>query len=123
MAGIGVFGEDQRVELLDGEVFPMAPIGSNHGGLVAILNQFFVLRLHGRMVLWPRNALRLGSLSVPQPDVLLLRPRPDFYRASLPEAADVLLLIEVADTPFARDRRQKERMYSHAGVTDDWLAG
>ncbi len=121
MADGGVFTEDDRVELLEGEVVEMAPLGSRHAGCVRRLNRFFSAHLGEQVTISIQDPVRLGELSEPQPDVVLLRPRPDDYADGHPGPKDVLLLVEVADTTAAWDRRRKLPIYAAAGVREVWL--
>ena len=121
MADAGIFGEDDRVELLDGEIVEMAAIGSRHAGCVNRLNSFFVQRLGRRAVVAVQNPVRLGDLSEPQPDLALVRPRPDDYGGGHPHPGDVLLLMEVADTTAAWERQHKLPLYASGGVGEVWL--
>jgi Uma2 family endonuclease len=123
MGEAGILGEDDRVELIEGEIVEMSPIGSRHAAAVARIHHLFAVRLGARAVVWGQNPLLLPTLvSEPQPDVTLLAPRVDFYAARLPEPPDVLLLVEVAETSLAYDRRTKVPLYARAGVVEVWLA-
>ena len=122
MGEAGILGEDDRVELIEGEIVVMTPIGSLHASTVARIQAFFTLRLAERAVVWTQNPVLLPALiSEPQPDVMLLAPRADFYASALPEPRDVRLLIEVADSSLAYDRRTKIPLYARAGVAESWL--
>jgi Uma2 family endonuclease len=121
MAEVGILTEDDRVELLDGEIVEMSPIGSVHGGHVKRLNALFTSQLGARVVVSVQDPVRLSRFSEPQPDVTLLRPREDFYARAHPRPEDVLLLIEVADTSVETDRRVKLPLYAGAGVREVWL--
>ena len=100
----------------------MSPIGPLHAGTVGFLNALFTSRLGGEVIVWVQNPLLLRTEdSEPQPDVVLLRPRPDFYRHAHPEPPDVYLIIEVADTSVAADREVKFPIYARAGVPEAWL--
>src|SRR6266446_3923031 len=122
MGEVGIFSEDDRVELLAGEIVEMSPIGPLHAGTVGFLNALFTSRLGGEVIVWVQNPLLLRTEdSEPQPDVVLLRPRPDFYRHAHPEPQDVYLVIEVADTSVAADREVKFPIYARAGVPEAWL--
>jgi Uma2 family endonuclease len=120
MAEAGILSEDDRVELLEGEVVTMSPIGSRHAACVARLTA--LLSGTGRQaILWVQNPIRLGEHSEPQPDVALLKPRPDFYAASHPGPEDVLLVVEVAETSAATDREVKVPLYARSGIPEVWL--
>ena len=121
MADAGIFGEDDRVELLDGEIVEMAPVGSRHAACVNKLTQLFVERSEGRALLAPRNPITLGERSEPQPDLALLRPRADYYASGHPTPDEVLLVVEVGDTTAEWDRRHKLPLYAAAGVAEVWL--
>ena len=122
MGEAGILPEDSRVELIDGIVAVREPIGSHHAGTVNALGHLWMSRLGGRAIVQVQNPVEFPEeLSELQPDIALLRPRPDFYRAAHPRAADVLLLIEVADTTLRLDRRVKIPLYGRAGVLEAWL--
>ncbi|MFP3941584.1 MAG: Uma2 family endonuclease [Thermoanaerobaculia bacterium] len=120
MAEAGIFGEDDRVELIEGEVFEMAAIGSRHAGCVNLLNRFFVQRLGDRGVVTVQNPVRLGDLSEPEPDLALLRPRDDFYAEAHPTARDVLLVVEVSDSSHRYDESVKLPLYARHEVPEVW---
>ena len=122
MVEAGVLAEDDRVELLDGLVVNMAPIVSRHGGCVNICTRLFSRLVGERAILQVQNPIHLNDDSEPQPDLALLRERPDFYSSSHAEAEDVLLLIEVADTSLEYDRNEKLPRYARAGIPEVWLA-
>ena len=121
MAEAGILHEDDRVELIRGEIVEMAPIGIRHASCVARLTEFFVTRLQGRAILWPQNPLVILPDSEPQPDIVLLRYREDFYRPALPQPPDVVLVVEVADTTVRYDRRVKAPLYAEPGVREYWI--
>jgi Uma2 family endonuclease len=123
MGEAGILGEDDRVELIEGEIIEMSPIGSRHAGTVARIQHLFSTRLGDRAVVWSQNPLLLARhQSEPQPDVVLLAPRADFYTGRLPGPPDVRLLVEVADASLLYDRRMKLPLYARAGVVEAWLA-
>jgi len=122
MGEVGIFSEDDRVELLAGEIVEMCPIGPLHAGTVRRLTALFSARLGAEVLVSVQNPLLLRTeASEPQPDVVLLRPRTDFYTRDHPEAHDVYLVIEVADTSVAADREVKFPIYARAGVPEAWL--
>jgi Uma2 family endonuclease len=121
MAEAGILGEDDRVELIEGEIVEMPPLGSGHAGTVNRLTRLFGRSLGDRAVVAIQNAVRIGDLSEPQPDVALLRPRPDFYGDAHPQPEDVLLLVEVAETSVAFDRRVKASLYARSGIREYWI--
>lgn len=116
----GVLHEDSRVELIEGELIDMAPIGSPHAGTVNRLVSLFSGAVTSEVV-HVQNPITLDDYSEPQPDLAVLKPCADFYRAALPTASDVLLLIEVSDTTLAYDRGPKLDLYSRHGIEDVWI--
>lgn len=121
MGDAGILSEDDRVELIEGELIDMAPIGSKHMGLVTRLARLLMRAVGDAAIVSVQNPLALPPRSEPQPDILLLKPRFDDYMSALPTPADVLLLIEVADTSFAYDRDIKLPLYARHGVAESWL--
>jgi len=119
MAEVGILGEDDRVELIEGEVVEMTPIGSRHAGCVRWVDRMFGSSLGDRAIVSVQNPIRLSELSEPQPDLALLKPRADFYRDSHPESPDVLLVVEVIESSMAYDRA-KLSLYAAAGITEVW---
>lgn len=121
MAEARILREDDRVELLDGEVVEMAPIGSRHAACVTRLNATLSRRLAGRALVNVQNPIRLGEHSEPQPDIALLRTRADFYAHAHPTPEDVLLVVEVAETSEEYDREVKVPLYARWGIPEVWL--
>jgi len=121
MAQTGILSEDDRVELIGGEIFHMAPIGSRHAGYVNRLTQLFAKAVTEQAVLSVQNPIRLSGTSEPEPDLALLQPNPDFYANRHPETDDVLLLVEVSDTSVAFDREVKLPAYARAGIPEVWV--
>lgn len=121
MAETGVLKPDSRVELLDGQIVDMSPIGPFHGSVVKRLNRLFNSLSNGRWMVSVQDPLLLDELSEPQPDLMLLKPVPDDYFARHPGPGDVLLLIEVADTSLAYDKGEKLVAYGRAGVRETWI--
>jgi Uma2 family endonuclease len=121
MAETGVLKPDARVELIDGEIHDMSPIGPLHGGVVNRLTRFFGKAARGRWLLSPQNPTRLNMYSEPQPDLMLLKPAPDDYTTHHPAPDDVLLLIEVSQSSLAFDRRKKIPLYARTGISEVWI--
>lgn len=121
MGQTGVFGEDSRLELIEGEVVEMAPIGPEHANRVARLNELLVLAFAGRAIVNPGNPLLLDPHSEPEPDFALLKPRPGGYAGRHPVPEDVLLIVEVADTSLLYDRQRKVPLYARHGIPEVWL--
>ena len=122
MAEAGILAPDERVELLDGDVIVMPPIGDWHASRAILFTNTFPLQLQGRAIVSIQNPVRLNDGSEPQPDVMLLRWRDDFYRDGHPGPADVLLLIEVSDSSVDFDRNEKLSAYAAAGIPEVWIA-
>ncbi len=121
MAETGVLAPDARVELIEGEVVDMAPIGSRHGSAVKRLLHLLSAQVGQRAIVAVQDPVRLSQRSEPQPDLMLLAPRADFYEQAHPTAADVLLLIEVSDTTARYDRLIKLGLYARHGVREVWI--
>jgi Uma2 family endonuclease len=121
MAETGILEPADRVEPIDGEIFDMSPIGVLHAAVVARLATYFSQKLGGAAVVWCRNPVRLDDASEPEPDIAILRPRADFYATSHPGPADLLLVIEVADTSLAFDLGTKVPLYARHGIPKVWV--
>ncbi len=121
MAETGVLKPGARVELLDGKIIDMLPIGPSHGGSVNRLNRLFNKEAAGRWLVSTQNPVHLDEHSEPQPDLMLLKPLADDYTSRHPVPEDVFLLIEVADTTLAFDREQKLPLYGRAGIPEVWI--
>jgi Uma2 family endonuclease len=117
----GILAEDERVELIHGEVVVMSPIGSPHAGHVRRITSFLGERVRGSAVLSVQNPVVLADGLEPQPDVALLLPREDFYTDRHPGPSDVLLLVEVADSSLSYDEGEKAALYASSGVAEYWL--
>lgn len=122
LAEAGILTEDDRVELIEGEILDMAAIGSRHAGLLRRIAALLRRLLGDAVVLAVQDPLDLQDGTQPQPDLMVLRLRADYYTDSHPTPADVLLLIEVADTSLGYDRGEKADIYSTAGIGEYWLA-
>ncbi len=121
MGELGILSEDDRTELIDGEIIEMAPIGSRHAGHVNRLVNLLSKAVGDRALVSVQNPIRLGDHSEPQPDLTLLAPRDDFYVSAHPTAADILLLVEVAESSLDFDRGAKIPLYAAFGVPVVWL--
>lgn len=121
MGQFGIFSEDDRVELVCGEIIEMSPIGKRHAACVGRLTQIIALLIQRGAILWVQNPILLNGYSEPQPDIVVLKPRPDFYEQSLPTPEDILLVIEVSDTTLEYDRQVKVPLYARAGVPEAWV--
>lgn len=121
MAAAGVFTENDRVELIEGEILEMSPIGSRHAACVDRLTELFGQRVGSRAIVRVQNPIRLNDYSEPLPDISLLKRRADFYANSHPTPEDVLLVVEVADTSVDYDRNIKLQVYAQAEIPEVWL--
>jgi len=121
MGEAGVFTEDDRIELLAGEIVVMTPIGSRHASCVSRLNRLFSRQLGDDSLVRIQDPVQLDDYSEPEPDVVVVKARDDFYDGAHPRASDVLLLIEVADTSAASDRAEKIPLYARSGVPEVWI--
>jgi Uma2 family endonuclease len=117
----GILSEDSRVELIEGELIDMAPIGGPHMGLVNRLTRLLVPAVGDLGVVSIQNPVTLPPDSEPQPDVAILKPGADSAGSTVPLPDEVLLLIEVADTTIAYDRNTKLKLYAKAGVVEVWI--
>jgi len=121
MGEAGIFAKDARLELIEGEIFEMSPIGSRHVACVNFLSRFLNRVIGDEALVSTQNPVQLDDYSEPQPDVALLRLRDDYYRHALATPTDVLLLIEVADTTVDYDRLVKVPLYAKAGIKEVWV--
>ena len=121
MLTAGILSEDDRVELIDGEVRVMSPIGPLHAALVDRLTRILVLLCATSAIVRVQSAIQLNDYTEPQPDLAVLQLRDDFYAAAHPLAAEVQLVIEVADTSINYDRDEKLPRYAMSGIPEAWL--
>jgi Uma2 family endonuclease len=117
----GAFTEDDRLELIDGYLVQKMSIGSLHAGVVKALNFLLSRRLGERVIVSIQDPISINEYSEPEPDVVIAKFREDFYKNAHPEPADVLLVIEVADTSLTYDRTAKIPLYAAAGIAESWL--
>ncbi len=121
MGEVGIIDPAERVELLDGEIVAMSPIGPQHAGVVDAIAEQLYGKLIGRVTIRVQNPLRLLPRSEPQPDITVARRRRDFYRGAHPTAEDILLVIEVADTSLHTDQFVKLPIYARQGIVEVWI--
>jgi Uma2 family endonuclease len=121
MAEVGLLAPDARVELIDGEIIDMAPIGNDHASVVDQLVYRFSRILGDRAILRAQGAVLLDNYSMPQPDLMLLAWREDFYRHAHPKPADILLAVEVSDSTLRYDRDTKAPLYARHGIPEYWI--
>ena len=122
MGEAGILGIDERVELIDGEIITMSPIGPEHGASVDAGTYFLVSLIRNRAIVRVQGNVRLDEYNEPQPDFALLKWRDDFYRHELPGPDDVMLIIEVSDSSLSYDRNRKLALYARFGVPEVWIA-
>ena len=122
MSEAGILSETDRVELIDGEIIKMSPIGKRHAACVKRLNSALNRKVSDYAIVSVQDPVRLDDYSEPEPDIALLKPRDDFYAQALLTAEDVLLIIEVADPSVEYDRDVKLPLYAKAGIPETWLA-
>lgn len=121
MAEVGILAPEARVELIEGEIVDMVPIGTRHSAVVTLLHDAIAAAVSGAAQVRCQQPLRLGDISEPEPDLAVVRPHPDRYFDAHPTAADTLLVIEVADSSLAYDRDIKTPLYARHGVPAVWL--
>jgi Uma2 family endonuclease len=120
MIRLGVLTENDRVELIRGEIVAKMPIGPKHAGCVKRLNRLFNRSLGGRVLIGVQDPVRLPD-SEPEPDISLIRPRDDDYASGYPQPPDIFLIIEVSDSMLSDDRNTMRPMYAEAGITEFWI--
>ncbi len=121
MIEIGILKAQDKVELIRGEIIKMSPVGLKHASCVKKINQLFAQKLGNKVILGIQDPIKLNDNSQPQPDVVLLKPKSDFYATEHPKSEDILLLIEVADTSIEYDRQIKIPLYAENNITEMWL--
>lgn len=122
MADAGILGREERVELIEGEIITMSPIGSEHAASVDTITDFLVPLVTGRAIVRVQAHLRLYEQNQPEPDLMILKRREDYYRHSAPGPDDVLLMVEVSDTTVSHDRNVKLPLYARFGIPEVWIA-
>ncbi len=121
MGEMALFSPETRVELIDGEIIEMGPIGSSHAGHVNRLNYLFNRQITDSEIVSVQNPVILKNYSEPQPDLMILRHEPHFYSEKHPTPEDVLLLIEVSDSTLTYDRTIKKPLYARYGIIEYWI--
>ena len=122
MGQAGILSEDDRVELIDGEIVAMMPIGPRHCAAVDRANRAMVMGAGDTAIVRVQGSVRLNLFNEPEPDLVLLLPRTDFYASGHPGPADILLIVEIADSSLDYDRDVKAAVYARLGVREYWLA-
>lgn len=121
MGQAGILRREDHVELIDGEIVEMSPIGLRHAACVDRATMLLAPALVGKAIVRTQGPIRLSDYSKPQPDLILLEPRKDYYAAAAPITRDALLVIEVSDTSIRYDRGSKLKVYARAGVSEVWI--
>jgi Uma2 family endonuclease len=121
MAEAGLFAEDERVELIEGEIIDVPPMGHSHAAVVGHLVEILMSSFGARAIVRSQLPLRLGERSEPLPDIVVAKPRKDRYYDAHPTAADVVLVVEVSSTTLRFDRNTKVPMYARHGVAEVWV--
>jgi Uma2 family endonuclease len=121
MADAGILREDERVELIEGEIIRMTPIGSRHAASVTVLTHLLVEQAGKQAIVRVQNPVRLGDITVPQPDVAVYRARDDYYAGAHPRPEDTLLVIEVSVSTLPYDQGKKLPLYAASGVQEVWI--
>jgi Uma2 family endonuclease len=122
MAAAGILRRNDRVELIRGEILAMSPIGPAHSASVLSANTIIAPIVGNRALVSVQSPVRLSDYDELEPDIALLRPRSDFYRSAHAGAADVLLIIEIADSSLDHDRTVKADLYAESGIAEYWVA-
>jgi Uma2 family endonuclease len=121
MGEAGVLDPEARIELIEGEMIDMPPIAPPHASRTKRLTLLLIEAVGRRAIVSTQDPILLGDLSAPQPDIAILKPRDDFYSSEHPQAEDVLLVIEVADSSVRYDRTRKLPLYARYGIPEVWL--
>ena len=121
MGEIGIFDDQPRVELIDGEILMRSPISPYHNSHVDKVAQFFILKLNEKANIRTQGSVRLDHFSEPEPDITILKFREDFYRDQQPGPEDILLMIEVSLETLAKDRTLKLDKYARSGIPEYWI--
>ncbi|MBL1211176.1 Uma2 family endonuclease [Geminocystis sp. GBBB08] len=121
MINFGILKEDYPIELIKGEIVEMSPVGFKHASCVKKLNSLFAEKLGDKVIIGVQDPIKLNNNSEPQPDIVLLKPREDFYAFNHPTADDIFLLIEVADSSIDYDRNVKLPLYAESKIKEVWL--
>ena len=122
MAEVGILNPSDRVELIEGEIIQMSPIGDRHLGCVNRATEAFIGAFRGRAVVSPQHPVRLSNYTEPQPDLAVLKPRTDYYSSKTPAAEDAFFVVEVSDTTLRYDVKVKLPLYAAAGIPEVWIA-
>ncbi|HYR84141.1 MAG TPA: Uma2 family endonuclease [Terriglobia bacterium] len=121
MAAAGILTEDDRVELIEGEILEMSPIGHRHMVCVDRATDLLTSSLRGKALISVQNPLRLNKYNEPQPDIVVLKRRADYYASKLHTPEDTLLVLELSDTTLRYDTKVKLPIYAESGISEVWI--
>ena len=121
MAEAGILAENDRVELIEGEIIQMSPIGRKHAARVDRATDLFTAAFRGKAIVRVQNPVRLNLYNEPVPDIALLKYRSDYYESQHPSPEDVLLIFEISDTTLRYDRNVKLPIYANCGIPEAWI--
>lgn len=121
MPQAGILKEEERVELIRGEIVQMSPIGRHHAACVNRLVRVFTMELGNNVIVAAQNPVELDDYSEPQPDIALLEPKADFYASGHPKPGEIFLIVEVADSTIKYDREVKIPLYAEDNIIEVWL--
>lgn len=121
MAEVGILKPEDRIELINGEIIEMSPIGSKHPAYVDLLDELLKELLGKKVQIRVQSSVRLDNHSELEPDLMVLKRRKDFYINRIPTPKDVYLVIEVANSTLEKDRKIKAPLYAEAGIPEYWI--
>lgn len=121
MGKAGIFHPEARLELIDGEIVIMSPIGLKHAVTINRLNRFLVQGIREQGIVSIQNSFRISQYSEPEPDIAILKHRDDFYAGKFPSSEDILLIIEVADSSLKYDQTTKLSLYAEQNIPEYWI--
>ncbi|MEQ8470585.1 MAG: Uma2 family endonuclease [Marinoscillum sp.] len=121
MSEAGILKPSDKVELINGEIIKMSPIGSRHAAVVDRINRLLHNLTDEQSIVRVQAPIVAGDMSQPEPDISILKSRDDFYATQHPRGADIYLVIEVTDTTYDFDESVKSRIYAEAGIPEFWL--
>jgi Uma2 family endonuclease len=121
MAEVGILGPEDRVELIDGEILQMSPLGNKHIACSNRATMLFTEAFGRAVIVSVQNPLRLDTYNEPQPDIIILKPHPDFYESKRVSSEDALLVVEISDTSLVFDLKTKLAHYASSRVQEYWI--